>query len=234
MALQITEIRVKDSTRPPYSAVGLLLMRFTDGKWYTGTGALIDQYHVLTCAHNLADAAPKTYQADIVRFFRAWNTDGKPNKDTVGYLEVSKWFFPGAYKEGNQSWDVGVVRLKNPVDKKVCPYFFTPFPVSNNSLKDPEVFINLVGYPGGHNGEMWEDRDQVAELFFKENVMVYTHTTMKGSSGSPVYQYNSVMDVIYQYAIHVRGKSDPQFEFRQGTLITGRVYEWIQAARKAQ
>jgi V8-like Glu-specific endopeptidase len=240
MATPITERRIVDAARPPYSAVGILLMHFTDGEWYTGTGALIDQYNVLTCAHNLVDPAPKTARADIVRFFRAWNTPGNPNSFTTGYLEVDCSFYPTKFQQGDKLWDVGMVRLKSPVDKKDCPFFFTPFPVNDNSLRDSEVFINIVGYPGNHKGEMWEDLDQVTGLFFKENVMVYTHTSMPGSSGSPVFKYNAVSDVIYQYAIHVRGwiPLEPDtdkllYEFRQGTLITDPVYKWIESARRS-
>lgn len=214
--------RVPDSSKPPYNAVGLLLMKWSDGKTYQGSGALIASDLVLTCAHNVIDQKPKVGRATSVEFFPGWNSTNQP----ADGLAASKWAYPQAYQDGEDAWDVGLVKLKKPVAG--VTYFFVPQSVNDTKLVDE--YLTLAGYPGDKGGEMWTDLDQVAAVELRTNTVLFTHDTFGGSSGSPLYVYDSVQDVVRQYAIH--NSQNQAFGLRRGLLITTAVHDWIASAVK--
>jgi len=214
--------RVWNAAIPPYSAVGLLRMRFSDGAWYLGTGALIDARNILTCAHNLTEQGAAPDHALEIRFYPGWNGAPPPDGGTP-YEAAECWFWPTAYRTGQDAWDVGVVRLAAAVPRE---YTFQPTQSAGTGLVGE--FLDLTGYPGARNGEMWRDHDQVAGVEPTTNTLLFTHDTLPGSSGSPVYLYEALEDVVRQYAVHVsRGAQ----ELRRGVLLTPPVMDWLDRAR---
>src|SRR2546426_5466405 len=134
--MQGAQRRVGNPVRPPYSAVGLLMMHFTDGSWYSGSGALINNQQVLTCGHNLIDV-PNQYQADQIRFYPGWNQGTMPIVTGAGQtpsIAARCAFYVAAYNdrtqypEGQTEWDIGLVNLNAPVN---LPFYFTPQTVNN-------------------------------------------------------------------------------------------------------
>lgn len=118
---------------------------------------------------------------------------------------------------------MGLCRLTGPVAAPP-PFFFVPT-ITGEDIIDEHV--TLTGYPGPDLGEMWEDVDQVAGVHLDTNTMIYTNDTWSGNSGSPIWIYNAVDDIVYQHAIHVSRQAQ---ELRRGVLITQAIYNWIQTA----
>ena len=220
--------RVQDANRPPYSAVGLLAMRWsTNGEWTYGSGALIDPYTILTCAHNLVDQItdpPPHGYADQIRFYRAYNQQRVGDPPAGGEV-IRASFYPTEFRQGEDAWDVGICKLSNPIAPGGNFFYFVPVETGQNIIGQ---FVQLTGYPGPRNGEMWEQNDQVAGIHAPTNTIIYTHDTWPGNSGSPTWTYNAVEDVVKQHAIHVQRQSQG---LRRGILITREILAWIQAAR---
>ena len=221
--------RIQDVNRPPYSAVGYLAMRWsTTGHWAYGSGALIDRYHILTCAHNLVDPVtdpPPHGYADAIRFYRAYN-QRRVADPPAGGEAVRAGFYPDRFQQGEDAWDVGLCRLVNPIDPPDNFFYFVPV-VTGEEIIGEEV--NLTGYPGPRGGEMWSEGDQVAGIHVATNTMIYTHDTWAGNSGSPTWTYDTVENVVKQHAIHVSRQAQ---ELRRGVLVTREIHEWIEAARR--
>lgn len=217
--MQSTQRRVSNPIRPPYSAVGLLRMHFTDGSWYWGSGALINNQQVLTCGHNLFDV-PNQHQADQICFYPGWNGDTRPVVAGAGqtpFIAARCAFYVAAYNdrtqypEGQTEWDIGLVNLNAQVN---LPFYFTMQTVNNTDLVGHE--LDLAGYPGDRPGQMWIDRLPVEGIALRYNTLSHLHDTFRGSSGSPMYEYDSMNDIVRLYAVHVEGPND----LRRATLLT--------------
>lgn len=243
---------IKDSYKLPYSSIGLLLIHFVQEypkgnvshySWGVGTGSLLNSNIVLTCSHNLTKQVweedleqakkslagrPRIY-ADQIRFYRAWNLNRWPNAED-DYVPARNAIYSNEYYQGGENglgqaaWDVGIVVLSRSVNVNV-PFTMTVV----KSDEDPEVknkLLDLTGYPSYGNGRMLRARDEVNSIFVKDNTLVYTHETLEGDSGAPIYKYSKSEPSIKQYGIHVEGKLD-EFENRRGTAITKAVYDWV-------
>jgi V8-like Glu-specific endopeptidase len=218
--------RVADANKPPNSAVGYLAMQWSTGGWDYGSCALIDDRHLLTCSHNLIDPVtdpPPHGQANSVRFYRAYNQQ-RPAGPPPGGAQVSAGYYNINFANGQDAWDVAVCRLAAPVH--VAP----PFAYFQPTVTGEEIVgrdVTLTGYPGPRLGEMCWDVDQVAGVHIQTNTLIYTHDTWSGNSGSPVWTYDSVMDLVVQHGIHV---SRQEQELRRAVLITEPVLSWIKNA----
>ncbi len=222
----MTAKRVKDVDIPPRSAVVYLAMRWSTGGWAYGSGALIDDRHILTCSHNLIDPVtdtPPLGQATEVRFYRAYN-EQRPASPPPGGAAVSTGYYNVNFSQGQDAWDVGVCRLAQPVQVGPPFAYFQPT-VTGEGIVGEDV--TLTGYPGDRRGEMYLDVDQVAGVHIDTNTLIYTHDTWSGNSGSPVWTYDSVMDKIVQHGIHVSREAQ---ELRRAVLITEPVLSWVKNA----
>lgn len=218
--------RVHDANVPPSSAVGYLAMRWSTGGWAYGSGALIDNLHILTCSHNLIDPAtdpPPRGQATQINFYRAYN-QARTADPPPGGAAVAVGYYNVAFSQGQDAWDIAVCRLAAPVDVTPPLAYFQPT-VTGTGIVHQEVM--LTGYPGIRRGEMWIDRDEVAAVDVATNTLIYTHDTWRGNSGSPVWTYDSVRDTVEQHGIHV---SRHEQELRRAVLVTAPVLGWIQNA----
>lgn len=220
--------RVANAGVPPRSAVGYLAMRWSTGGWAYGSGALIDDRHILTCSHNLVDPVtdpPAQGNAVEVRFYRAYNQQ-RPADPPPGGAAVKVGFFSTRFQAGEDAWDVGLCRLEQPIVNPPENFFYFVPEVTGEDIIGRDV--TLTGYPGVHRGEMWEDNDQVAGVHIQTNTVIYTHDTWAGNSGSPTWTYDAIEDIVKLHAIHV--SRQPQ-ELRRGVLITRAIFDWIALAR---
>ncbi|MGB3438336.1 MAG: trypsin-like peptidase domain-containing protein [Actinophytocola sp.] len=202
-------------------------MRWSTGGWAYGSGALIDDHHILTCSHNLIDAVtapPPRGEATEVRFYRAYNQQ-RPADPPPGGAQVSVGYYNVNFRQGQAAWDVGVCRLAEAVHVDPPFAYFQPTVTGEEIVGEDAT---LTGYPGPGEGEMYEDADdEVAGVHIATNTLIYTHDTWSGNSGSPVWTYDSVMDTVVQHGIHV--SRQPQ-ELRRAVLITQPVLNWIMNA----
>jgi len=218
------QVRVPNTNTWPYNAIGLLLMRWSDGNVYGGTGALIGPSLVVTCSHNLVDQAPAAGQATSIDFYRAY--DGV---HPVAPIAVRAGFFSNLYRGGQDAWDIALCRLSAPVAPPNPPLppivYFSPRVTGAEIVGE---FTHLAGYPGNKNGEMWVDYDQVDGVHVPTNTMLYTHDTFGGDSGSPVWTYDPDDGVYFQHGVHV--SRTPGTELRRAVLFTRPVVDWIRNA----
>ncbi len=232
------QVPVTETGNPPYYAVGWLWMWGLDSEtgqrgWSVGSGALIDNIHVLTCSHNLTEQKNIEIKdpnvAEKVIFFPQFNTAyPKAEPPSTGGIPAYACFYSNSYQNGEDSMDVGLVELTKPVDLK---FYFARRKISKPE-QVLEMDVAITGYPGNHEGEMWtDDDDEINWVDIENNLVLYTNDTMPGSSGSPVYTYEKGTDLIKQYAIHVaRASVDRMFENRRGVLLTPKINEWIDRA----
>ncbi len=213
--------RVEYADRPPYNVIGVLQLTFTNGDIACGTGALIDSNIVLTCSHNLTDQGKgEVPKVSEVQFFPAWNRTPFPSEKTLGGYEALCAFASARYKNGEKDWDVGLVKLSD--------HIWGDFYMIPRISKGQELvgkILTITGYPENKDGEMWRDDDEVARIDIALNTLLFVVDTLNGSSGSPIYQYDSVNDKIYQYAIHVARTTDAH-GLKRSILITSAIAEW--------
>lgn len=219
--------RVQNANVPPHPAVGMLAMQWsTTGQWAYGSGALIDSQNILTCSHNLVDQAGSQNPGSALQvlFYPGYNTlIPPPVAPPIGGSGVALGVYSLAYLNGQDGWDVGLLRLAAPANINP-PIFFQPTVTGNEIIHED---ITLTGYTGNSLGEMYEDVDQVAGVAPQVNIMLYTNDTYSGSSGSPVWTYDPIGNIVKQHAIHVAVGGQ---QLREGILITAQVSIWIQNA----
>jgi V8-like Glu-specific endopeptidase len=225
--LPATAAPVSNTNVPPFSAIGMMAMRWTTGDWFYGTGALIDNRTILTCSHNLVDPVtdpPPLGNAAQILFYPAYNTP-RPANPPPGGLAVRAGFYSGRFQRGEDAWDVAVCRLAATHHLPPPGVWFQPVS-SGEELMGHEV--DLAGYPGPQNGRMWWDRDEIAGVHVPTNTCIFTHDTWPGNSGSPVWTLDDDAMGVNQHAIHVSRQAQ---ELRRGVLITQAVLAWIANAR---
>lgn len=233
---QVTNSQIQNN--PMYGAVGLVSATFGNGTGF-GSGALIDGTHVLTCAHNFYSLQTQA-AATSALFSPGYNQSlGDPPTAPTGVV-ASRVFMPAAFTNDNDvSWDVAVARLDQ---VQTIPATFVPTPAQGFVRQGSELY--LIGYPENRLGEMWIDQDEVATLDWERNFLVYTHDTMRGTSGGPLAQYDAISNEIRLFAVHVRGPSAPAQQvqaaappdnnLRVGILMTGPVLAFVDWALQAQ
>lgn len=215
--------RVHDANRPPFDAIGVLQISFSNGAGGWGTGALIDSTTVLTCSHNLTRQGADPPRAEAIRFFPAWNQSPFPPFPPADGITAQCAMASDRYRGGEDDWDIGLVKLTAAVD---LPFYMVPAVTDNQGLVGEE--LHITGYPGDQDGEMWWDTDEVANIDIALNTLLFVVDTETGSSGSPIYKYNAVRDTTYQFAVHV-ARTDAH-GLKRGILITPAVHEWLLAA----
>lgn len=220
--------RVRDADRSPFNAIGVLQLNFDNGNTYHGTGALINSTTILTCAHNLTDRGQGVVpRVSSINFFPAYNQQPFPVTNNCqvnqGCYRASCAFAALRYKGGEQDWDIGLIKLAQPIQRD---FYFVPVITRDQSLVDQD--LDITGYPGDKNGEMWTDSDEVANIDIALNTLLFVVDTEAGSSGSPVYKYNALDDKVYQFAVHV-ARTDAH-GLKRAILITPAIGGWINNA----
>jgi V8-like Glu-specific endopeptidase len=200
--------QVKEPHQPPYSSVSLLRVAFSNGDTGWGTGALIGGSHILTCAHNLISRKGE-YEATRIDVFPGYSSEREPGpKEGV---PATHGFYHRAFTEGDRSWDIGVIRLGKAV---ALPGYMRPYAVE----EEPDKELDIAGYPHGRHFLMWTDREIWTGINVPEHIFAYVHETEAGSSGSPVFQYDTRSGVALQYGVH-SGLAE-NLEDKVGVLIT--------------
>ena len=210
---------------PPRTAVGLLAMQWSTGGWAYGTASLINNQHLVTCSHNLVDAItnppPRGYAVQVL-FYPGYNQQRAANPPGGPSLPVRVGFFHHLYAAGNREWDIAVCRLAAPIAPAPAAYF-TPTLTTAAIVGSA---VNLTGYPGPRNGEMWEENDQVAGVHVPTNSLLYTHDTWPGNSGSPTWTYDAMTDTTRLHGVHVSRPGD----LRRAVMMTAPIIAWINGA----
>ena len=229
-------VRARNPLVPPRELIGYLFVQRGPHAYGYGTAALIDNLNILTCSHNLISVPPAAHApaplppATDVRFYPGYNQQhGAVNPPAGPYVAIKAGFYHNLFaNNGDRDWDIAVCRLAAPLPPPAhgAPprFYFTPTQTGAEIGGRP---LNLTGYPGPANGEMWEDQEPAIAIHAATNTVAYLHDTLPGNSGSPVWEYEALpRDVVRLRAVHVSGPN----ELRRGILMTAGVIAWINRA----
>ncbi|MDK3159506.1 hypothetical protein QPK87_23445 [Kamptonema cortianum] len=135
-------VRFNQTTQWPYSAYGVVTMRFphmrSDQPDASGSGSFIAPTVVLTAAHNLYDIRYGG-QATSVRFFPAINEKNAH----FGEARVREFYYPKEYTETKKE-DYGILILEAPFGDETG-YFGLGLFLHEDIRK---FAVSVIGYPG--------------------------------------------------------------------------------------
>ena len=217
-------VRVPHTEKAPWCVHGHMEMQFPNGRWYIGSGTMVNHKHVLTAGHCLYDITLGGW-ATAVKFTAAQNGREIPIEpaSATHLLTVKGW------KDGKDSrFDMGMLVLDRELGEETGWYG-----ISTDSDKFLKTLnINVTGYPGdedkGSGTQMWTmpKPGRIAEIYPEQ--FTYTLDTTPGQSGSGVYAQFSKPAGYYCVGIHTQGKEG---EHNTATRITSskfdRLVSWI-------
>jgi V8-like Glu-specific endopeptidase len=231
-ARQDARIPVNTTTVFPYWCIGQLTMQFANGDVYNGTGTLIDDRHVLTCAHNLygGDTGPAT----AVSFSRGRNGMTNP----YGEIAATHYVFPEEYRHlappnpdsrdlevTEQLYDFALVKLAEEVPITRVPQL---------EYVDDDLFEQtgclIIGYPGDKPaGTMWQSQGEV-RTEPRDEFLFYEVPTAPGLSGSAVMVRSEQRRNYVIGGVHVArariGEAASSFAVRMNELVIQEIVGW--------
>ena len=223
----------------PFTSIVHLRATYPDGKTYVGSGAMVDQFHVLTAGHMIYSyldggfarkivATPKMYgnskpygtaNMTYERTYTTWINYNRTHPDSTSYT----------------SMDIALITLNRRVGRRTG---WMSFGYDN----DPSTFssgtiLNTAGYPGtssGYSGKhMYFSAGPIAGLSSTGSAICYYHssiTTYKGQSGSPLWMYDSSDNSRIIYGVIAGGSTYP-YSLNFSTRITQGIFNDLQAWR---
>ncbi|MBN1216764.1 MAG: trypsin-like serine protease [Candidatus Lokiarchaeota archaeon] len=214
--------KVSSTNIYPYTAVCKLIMTFPNGDTYSGSGAIIDGFHVLTAGHCLYYSSLGGWATSIMvipamdgfirPFEYAWSRS----------LTISNIY----KKNEGMNHDWGIITLDRNVGLYTGSFGIVSASRSDYIYHSP---VKTAGYPGDKGyGEMYYasgkgKRLNIFEALIYQKVHLYDLDTYAGQSGSPVWKTHN--NDPYIVSIHsASGKKD---KFNIGTRIYPRLFEII-------
>lgn len=203
-----------------YSKSSVVKLQGTDN--YLGTGFIVDDHIIATCAHCVYKSMTKCQTVTSVLLF---DTCGAV-ADSLTPVEVH---IPCSYINNNTSRNYNYDYALITVEENLQNYKQFNLALSQDDLGDTNSSVSVTGFPQKVNGNIvnsltvhnkYNGNGNVTEL--DEYVIRYAAYTTSGNSGSPVYiteNYNGEMyySVI---AIHSRGFEQNGLNNVYGTRIT--------------
>lgn len=213
--------RVPNSTVAPFRWVGRLQSTWPNGDTSVGTAVLLDNIHLLTCAHNLLDRANR-FQATQAVFMPGCNRDHANNVVTpYPARTVVRFQAPHQYLDAGGPppppggiqlreitrylFDFAVCRLNAQVSDPPGESLFGLTPV------DPDNFPIAAGRIAGYSGDLdnaastMYSRTGVVNLDQNEDYVSYQMSTFHGDSGAPVFYQPPGRNFWYVLGVHVTG-----------------------------
>ncbi|TAJ43968.1 PKD domain-containing protein [Methanofollis fontis] len=182
-----TRFRVADTTQYPWRTICNLLMTYPGSeKTYIGSGAIIDDFHVLTAGHNVYDREDKLGWAESIEVIPGQTTDEAGRilmpfgqaKATL-MTTVEKWM-----EEGDSRHDWAVITLDRSIGR------YTGWMGMTNDYYWSDIYageLSVAGYPGDldRGYVMYQDDNLGSEASYYNHW--YYMDTYGGMSGSPVW-----------------------------------------------
>jgi len=186
------------SRKYPWSAIGRIVGKSTNGNRYTCTGTLISENVVLTNSHCVID--PKTHQLSNRVAFLPNVINGELQDDNDIAL-AEKVIYGTDFtldKITNQTNDWALIQLNKPIGRKYGYLGWKSLP-SSTLIKNQKKFI-FVGYSGdfpnpkkrgyeflnGGSGWTASFQEKCSILGDEQNVLFHNCDTTSGSSGGPI------------------------------------------------
>lgn len=213
--------RVVNSTTNPARWIGQIQTTWDDGSVSYGTGTLIGERYVLTCAHNFYNRTTNKY-CTSVKFGPGYNRSAVgAAEQPFGSYDLDRWEVPEEYRlHGGPPPPVGgipqadmtkylhdyaVGRLDRFVDQNLGESAMAASWPGENVVNGLACDIN--GYSGDLDptAHTQYTRNGNVQLTPDEDFVIYSMSTYHGDSGAPVY-YKPVGQVFWRIiGVHVTG-----------------------------
>lgn len=204
---------VNKTTIKPYSPIVYLEGKINEEITLRGTGVMISEDVVLTCAHNVNSS--KYGKPKSIIAYPGRNNNSYP----YGKISVAKAYtFSNYDKKFEMSKDLAILRLAEPIGYK-CGY---QTPINANIIN--KMKVRICGYPKRVKGQqkdsyqMWEHSGFIREI--NMDMIKYDVDTSGGQSGSPIYNSNNQI-----IGIHTKGRLNSQYN--SGVRINAEKLKWI-------
>lgn len=219
-----TRQRVAVSTSPPSRWIGQLVSTWPDGSHTAGTATLLDDRHLLTCAHNFYDTSQRVYCRQAV-FTPGLNRDAFGNvQQPYGTYSVLRMNIPNLYaRQGgpppppggihaneitNYLYDFAVARLGTAVPDPPGESMMSQGWPGTTTVNQTICTIN--GYSGDldPSARTQYTRSGTVQVSNSEEFVAYRMSTYHGDSGSPVFYQPAGRPYWTIVAVHVTGVQD--------------------------
>jgi V8-like Glu-specific endopeptidase len=183
-------------TEPIVACTGLLVVRWNKpphgnaGRQTFGVGVLIDDSHVLTCAHNIVDAKDDRLTGAIATAAAFYPGETR-RPDAQGGCEAACAFFHASYADEPRAWDLAVVRLAAPIAADEIDRY--PTLIDRGSLakkREPRQRKMKV-----HGYKLEAKSITVTALTADRNALVHDGGALQGASGSPIYTGDTICGI---------------------------------------
>jgi hypothetical protein len=230
----------------PYPQLVWLWVHYQGGWSTTGSGVLIADDVILTCAHIFAFGGATYDRVIAVSAFPGYNQRLRSDQEPPGrhYVEtvyICGRAFPDVRNQENvdSAWDLAVVCLSNPVPPRQAP----PFVVSVEDhlaidpafqdLKDHRSELMTAGY-GGPGGLIVQAYMPIAEAYESLHWMGVELTPSPGQSGAPMFHTGFGPDPDNQPEFRLVGVVSAEDRTKPGrtigAMMTERTATWINSA----
>jgi hypothetical protein len=215
-----------------------------EGDWsVTGSGVLIADDVVLTCAHIFAFGGAAYQQVMRVRAFPGFNRQLDSGREPDGGRYVETVYICGSafpderrQQEVDTAWDLAVVCLGARVPVRTTPPFVMsaePFLGYDPAFKGKLSDLMTAGY-GGPAGVIIEARMPVVEAFEELHWLGTDLAPCPGQSGAPIFYLNRSLSGAPEYRlVGVVSADDRNAPDRTiAAMITDTTEAWIRSAQE--
>lgn len=214
---------IEDATIEPYRSICYLKL-FYNGEDYGGTGFLIGPNLMLTAGHNVFndlsnDGIRNPHFSERIEVYPG--ASANENEDDVispyGPIVVETVYVQKNYRElsiahsnDRFDYDWAICVLEDNIGYELGWFDIS---ITSNTIINSQ--INVTGYPGDKNGNMYEAVGTVVEV--NEYCFSYDADTLGGNSGSPVFVENDSTYTVK--GIHTSGSSTANGATRINSFI---------------
>ena len=226
-----TRYEVKENSKIPYSAIGLLKIEYCNEVTSYRTGFLIGENVILTAGHNVYDARknPKKPTEILgeptkIEFYPGLNRNESCYNVTD---KIQKIMFPSDFNT-KPNEDYGIIVLSEKIGKELG---FFNLKIFDETLIDEDFFI--AGYPlnrSEDNNEtfvLYEAKGKITNITKDKGIIIHSIKSSYGQSGSPLCYYDKNNNTYNVIGIQVASNAMNDDEF-YATMITKKRYNQIQ------
>lgn len=230
----------------PYPQLVWLWVYYEGGWSTTGSGVLIADDVILTCAHIFAFEGATYDRVIAVSAFPGYNQPLRSSQEPPGRLYVETVYICGKafpdernQRDVDSSWDLAVVCLSNRVPPRKAPPFVVSVedelasdPAFKDSRDSPSQLMT-AGY-GGPGGLIVQASMPIAEAYDSRHWMGVELTPSPGQSGAPMFHAGVGPGPDHRPEFRLVGVVSAEDRTKRGVtigaMITNRTATWINSA----
>jgi glutamyl endopeptidase len=208
---------VNNTANVPWRSICHLVMQGMHTVDVFGTGWMAGPRTIVTAGHNLFSHQTGRSPSKVVAI-----PGRNRNHAPFGFFEAAAIDVHPRWRRGaERAYDLGVIRLKEPVGERVG--WFGAAVYDDSEIR--ELLVNTAGYPGDKlMGTQWFNAGRV--LGADASTLSYGLDTAEGQSGSPIFHFDQQERRIV-VAIHAYGLCPKNFGIRITPEIFDVLTSWI-------